>query len=88
MFRAAIAESGSPLSPWAYQRKQIEITYQTAGYINPDIVNASSSELVEYLLSLPARDIDAASRTQANTVSEEEMIRQDHKMKSKDTSVI
>ncbi|XP_018577068.1 venom carboxylesterase-6 [Anoplophora glabripennis] len=66
LFRAAIGESGSPLSAWAYQRNQIQITYQTAGYINPDIANASSSELLDYLLNLPAKDIDAASHTQAS----------------------
>ncbi|KAJ8920364.1 hypothetical protein NQ315_005228 [Exocentrus adspersus] len=69
LFRAAIAESGSPLSAWAYQRDQINITYRTAAYINPDIVNANSTELLEYLQGLPAKDIDDASYKLASTES-------------------
>ncbi|KAJ8920363.1 hypothetical protein NQ315_005227, partial [Exocentrus adspersus] len=67
LFRGAIAESGSPLSAWAYQRDQVNITYRTAAYINPDIVNATSTELLEYLQGLPAKDIDDASHTLAST---------------------
>ncbi|KAJ8937471.1 hypothetical protein NQ314_011860 [Rhamnusium bicolor] len=71
LFRAAIQESGSAISPWAYQRNQRQITYQTAGYINPifNTGNVSSRELLDYLVTVPAKEIDDASGTLAATES-------------------
>ncbi|KAJ8955013.1 hypothetical protein NQ318_000445 [Aromia moschata] len=70
-FRAGIAESGSFLSPWAYQRDQVAITYKTAGLIDPTYGNqsVSSSDLLEYLLTVPARDLDNASHIVASAES-------------------
>ncbi|KAJ8983203.1 hypothetical protein NQ317_016424 [Molorchus minor] len=63
LFRAGISESGSFLSPWAFQRNQVEITYQTAAYINDSITSdtVSTSDLLDFLLSVPAKDLDVAS---------------------------
>lgn len=54
-------ESGSALSPWAYQRNQTEITYRTAQLIDPSFTSRDSSELLEFLQSVPATAIDNAS---------------------------
>lgn len=61
LFRGAIMESGSALSPWAYQRNQTEITYRTAQLIDPSFTSRDSSELLEFLQSVPATAIDNAS---------------------------
>ncbi|XP_066255062.1 esterase FE4-like [Euwallacea similis] len=61
LFRAAILESGSALSPWAYQRNETEVTYQTAQLIDPDFTSKNSTELLEFLQSVPAASIDKAS---------------------------
>nr|WCJ12950.1 carboxylesterase [Dendroctonus armandi] len=62
LFRAAILESGSALNPWAYQRDQVEITYQTAALLNAEFeTNRNSSDLLRFLQSVPAKELDAAS---------------------------
>ncbi|KAL1491572.1 hypothetical protein ABEB36_012147 [Hypothenemus hampei] len=62
LFRAAIQESGSAINPWAYQRDQVEITYQTAALLNPEFeTNRNSTELLKFLQSVPAKDLDHAS---------------------------
>jgi len=61
LFRAAICESGSSLSAWASQRNQTEISRLLATIIDPNLKNASSSEINTYLLSLPAETIDRAA---------------------------
>lgn len=62
LFRAAIFESGSALSPWAYQRDQVEITYQTAALLNPDFnENRNSTQLLEFLQTVSGKEIDEAS---------------------------
>lgn len=64
LFRAAILESGSALSPWAYQRDQVEISYRTAGILNSDFNtnNRNSTQLLEYLQSVTGKEIDGASK--------------------------
>ncbi|CAH1115540.1 unnamed protein product [Psylliodes chrysocephalus] len=63
LFRAAICESGSSISAWASQRNQTEISFRLVEIINPDFVNRkpSSSEVYEYLKTLPATTIDRAA---------------------------
>nr|UUB32794.1 carboxylesterase COEA6 [Dendroctonus valens] len=62
LFRAAILESGSALCPWAYQRDQVEITYQTAALLNAEFeTNRNSSELLRFLQTVPGKELDAAS---------------------------
>ncbi|KAF7273186.1 hypothetical protein GWI33_014105 [Rhynchophorus ferrugineus] len=62
LFRAAILESGSALSPWAYQRNQVEISFQTAAVLNQEFAeNRNSSDLLEYLQSISGKEIDVAS---------------------------
>ncbi|XP_072385060.1 esterase E4-like [Diabrotica undecimpunctata] len=61
LFRGAICESGSALSAWAYQSNQTEISYLLVKLLNPDLENASSTEVYEYLKQLPAEKIDRAA---------------------------
>ncbi|XP_076264549.1 esterase FE4-like isoform X1 [Rhynchophorus ferrugineus] len=63
LFRAAILESGSALSPWGYQRNHVEIAYKTAAILNEAFneTNTNSTELLSFLKTVPARDLDAAS---------------------------
>ncbi|CAG9769385.1 unnamed protein product [Ceutorhynchus assimilis] len=62
LFRGAILESGSALSPWAYQRDQVEITYKTAAKLNSDFeTNRNSTALLEFLQSVSAKELDEAS---------------------------
>ncbi|ERL86508.1 esterase FE4 [Dendroctonus ponderosae] len=68
LFRAAIMESGSALSPWAYQRNQTEITYRTAQLIDPSFTSGDSSELLEFLQSVPAAAIDNASLALSSSI--------------------
>ncbi|KAJ8955012.1 hypothetical protein NQ318_000444 [Aromia moschata] len=73
LFRAAIAESGSALCPWAYQRNQVGYTFKTAGYINSTFTsgNATSSDLLQFLTNVTAREIDEASATLVATETPE-----------------
>ncbi|XP_050306074.1 venom carboxylesterase-6-like [Anthonomus grandis grandis] len=62
LFRAAIQESGSAVSPWAFQRDQVEITYKTAALLNPEFeTNRNSTELLSFLQSVSAKELDEAS---------------------------
>lgn len=64
LFRGVILESGAALDPWAYQRDQVEITYQTAALIDSRFeTNRNSTELLSFLQSVPAKDLDDASYT-------------------------
>lgn len=62
LFRAAIQESGSALSAWAYQRDQRYYTFKTASFIDPNFVSNSSEDLLDFLLKASASDIRAASQ--------------------------
>lgn len=63
LFRAAIAESGSSLCPWSYQRNYKQYAYALATYLNPNFKkNASSKELLEYLQSVPAKKLKEAQQ--------------------------
>lgn len=63
LFSSAICESATALSPWAYQRFQKEISYALLKMLNKDFNNhqANSSEILQYLKTAPAKDIDKAS---------------------------
>lgn len=62
LFRAAILESGSALDPWAYQRDQVEITYQTAALLDSKFeTSRNSTDLLVFLKHVPAVDLDQAS---------------------------
>ncbi|CAG9824761.1 unnamed protein product [Phaedon cochleariae] len=59
LFRAGIAESGSILSPWAYQKDHKKIAYNLATYIDKNFqTNSSSKELLEFLWNVPAGDLN------------------------------
>ncbi|CAG9769134.1 unnamed protein product [Ceutorhynchus assimilis] len=60
LFRAAILESGSALSPMAYQRNETYYTLQTIKLINPNYNFTNSTDLLAFLQSVPASDIDLA----------------------------
>lgn len=63
LFRAAIAESASALSPWAYQNVLPEVSHYFASLMNPEFLKKkpTSSQLLKYMKSLPAKVIDKAS---------------------------
>ncbi|KAF7273187.1 hypothetical protein GWI33_014106 [Rhynchophorus ferrugineus] len=61
LFRGAIQESGSALSPWAYQRNSTKISYLTAQYVDTNYSGTTSQELLDFLRSVPASAIDQAS---------------------------
>ncbi|RZB39244.1 COesterase and/or Abhydrolase 3 domain containing protein, partial [Asbolus verrucosus] len=62
LFRGAILESGSSLSPWAYQRNARKIAFKTASFLNSTFeTNNDSTALLEYLQSVDASDLDAAA---------------------------
>ncbi|KAJ8977382.1 hypothetical protein NQ317_001983 [Molorchus minor] len=64
LFRAAIAQSGSALSPWAYQRHAKDIAYQLAAQFDPTFNrNRTSLELLELLQSVPEENITAVAES-------------------------
>ncbi|KAJ3620299.1 hypothetical protein MTP99_004262 [Tenebrio molitor] len=70
LFRGAILQSGSFLSPWAFERNSREIAFTTAAFINDTFqTNTDSQALLEFLQSVDAKAIDVASEQYANSVS-------------------
>ncbi|KAG5877338.1 hypothetical protein JTB14_030709 [Gonioctena quinquepunctata] len=64
LFRAAIAESGTFLNPWSYQRDYKEFAYKLATTIDENFnKNSSTQELLEFLRSVPATEIKAAAES-------------------------
>lgn len=62
MFRSAILESGSFLSPFAFQRRAKEIAFDTAAFINDSILTHEDPKvLYKFLKDLDAKEIDLAS---------------------------
>ncbi|KAJ8981443.1 hypothetical protein NQ317_000117 [Molorchus minor] len=59
LFRAGIAESGSALCGFAYQRNPVDTAYGVAAAIDPTFTNdKTSQELLEFLQSVDAKAID------------------------------
>ncbi|KAG5867047.1 hypothetical protein JTB14_012554 [Gonioctena quinquepunctata] len=64
LFRAAIAESGTFLNPWSYQRDHKEYAYKLATTIDGNFnKNSSTQELLEFLRSAPAAKIKTAAES-------------------------
>lgn len=63
LFRAAIGQSATSLSAWAYQLDSPKVTQRLAAVINPEFESKkpTSAQLLTYLKSLPAKTIDSAS---------------------------
>lgn len=59
LFRAAIAQSGSLLCPWTYQRNYKHYAYELARTLNLT-TNATSQQLLDFLQTIPAKQIQAA----------------------------
>lgn len=54
-------ESGSPLTPWAYQRNQTEISFKTASFIDSQFeTSTDSQQLLEVLQQVDAKSLDNA----------------------------
>jgi carboxylesterase type B len=65
-----ICESGTYLSAWSYQRRAREIAFATAALMNDTfLTNNNSQDLLEYLQSVPAKDLDEASDRYHDRVS-------------------
>ncbi|XP_074039007.1 juvenile hormone esterase [Leptinotarsa decemlineata] len=63
LFRAAIAASGTALSPWAYQRDHKEYAYKLASGIDENFkANSTSEDLLNFLRSVPASKIKDVTR--------------------------
>lgn len=68
LFQGAILQSGSALSPWAFQRRAREIAFTTASFLNDTFqTNNNSQDLLDFLLSVEARDLDAAAKQYHDT---------------------
>ncbi|XP_056630162.1 juvenile hormone esterase-like [Diorhabda sublineata] len=61
LFRGGISESGSGISNWAYLPDPTPYGYELASLIDKNINITTSSELLKYLQSVPAKAIDIAS---------------------------
>ncbi|EFA02259.2 juvenile hormone esterase-like [Tribolium castaneum] len=62
LFRAVICESGSFLSPWAYQRNARNYAFTTAGLIDEVVGKSNDSQtLLDFLRSVSAKELDQAS---------------------------
>jgi carboxylesterase type B len=67
LFQGAILESGTFLSPWAFQRRAREIAFTTAAFLNSTFETSDDSQaLLEFLQSVDARDLDAAAEKYHN----------------------
>ncbi|RZB40323.1 COesterase and/or Abhydrolase 3 domain containing protein, partial [Asbolus verrucosus] len=63
LFRGAILQSGSSLSPWAYQRNAREVAFATAALINDTFsTNNDSAELLNFLRTVDANVLTAAAQ--------------------------
>lgn len=70
LFWGVILESGSFLSPWAYQRRSREYAFTTAGLLDEEVGNSNDSQnLLKFLRSVSAEDLDKASYTLSLTVN-------------------
>ncbi|KAG5877342.1 hypothetical protein JTB14_030713 [Gonioctena quinquepunctata] len=75
LFRAAIAESGSVLSPWAYQRDFKKYAYDLGSLINPDFDKASDSKaLLDFLRNASAEKVNEAACTFQQHTGNEQMV--------------
>lgn len=69
MIAGAILQSGSFLSPWAFERRAKEIAFATAAFINSTFqTNRNSRDLLDFLLSVEASAIDKASEQYRDSV--------------------
>lgn len=69
MFRGAILESGSFLSPWAFQRDARKIAFEYAALVDPSFQGNDSQALLELLQNVDAETLNIASENYVSTVS-------------------
>ncbi|CAG9828978.1 unnamed protein product [Diabrotica balteata] len=63
LYRAAIAQSGSILSPWTFERNYRDIAYGLSTKLDPTFdPKASSQKLLEFLQSKTAKEINDAAK--------------------------
>lgn len=60
-FRGAIIESGSPLNTWAFRDSGLTYAVDLALSVNESLPDMTTEQLVVYLQSLEAKQIDVAS---------------------------
>nr|WCC58161.1 carboxylesterase [Pharsalia antennata] len=62
LFRAAICESGTVLTPWSYQRYAKDIAYQTAAAIDSSFTTSNTSqELLTLLQKVSAKELQTVA---------------------------
>ncbi|XP_060526017.1 carboxylic ester hydrolase-like isoform X2 [Cylas formicarius] len=62
LFRGALAGSGTSLNPWAYNKDQVEMSFGTVATLNSQFRDSrNSTEILAYLQTADAKDIDAAT---------------------------
>ncbi|XP_023310706.1 venom carboxylesterase-6 [Anoplophora glabripennis] len=70
LFRAAICESGTVLTPWSYQRYARDIAYQTAAAIDNSFTTKNTSqELLTLLQGVSAKELQAVAADQISVPS-------------------
>lgn len=75
LFRAAIAQSGSMLTPWSYQRDHKEIAYKVGCVLNTNFKNTNTSqELLKILRGEPARDINRVAASFKTTIDNDQIL--------------
>ncbi|KAJ8919907.1 hypothetical protein NQ315_006436 [Exocentrus adspersus] len=75
LFRGVIAESGSALCPWAYQRGAKQVAYDMAMFLDPDFSkDASSEELVELLQSVTPEELMNSTNTFPRAVGRDQLV--------------
>ncbi|KAJ8916852.1 hypothetical protein NQ315_005859 [Exocentrus adspersus] len=71
LFRAAICESGTVLTPWSYQRYARDIAYQTATALDGTFTKSNTSqELLQLLQQVPALQLQVAAHSNVSIPTE------------------
>nr|AIY68354.1 esterase [Leptinotarsa decemlineata] len=75
LFRAAIAQSGSIISPWAYQRDYKQIAYDVASSLDRNFNRSSDSmQLLTFLRRASAADLNKAANDFKQNTGNEQII--------------
>lgn len=62
LFRGAIMESGTSINPFSFQRNAKERAFQLGAVLNSDFLEmGESQDLIDYLMTVDAKDLDNAS---------------------------
>ncbi|XP_057652545.1 juvenile hormone esterase-like isoform X1 [Diorhabda carinulata] len=75
LFRAAIAQSGSMLTPWSFQRDHNEIAYKVGCGLDNNFKNTNTSQdLLKILRSKPASDINRVAASFKESIENDQIL--------------